>query len=93
MAGIKDSPVEVGFLSSVFYDVKLSKKNFEVILGTSKGWLPYYYMGCRAMIAGMNNYAPEIMTLTDQIDIGRRYRNIGKSLSGNDGRQRQIALH
>jgi dihydrodipicolinate synthase/N-acetylneuraminate lyase len=63
LAGIKDSPVEVGFLSSVFYDVKLGKKNFEVILGTSKGWLPYYYMGCRAMIAGMNNYAPEIMTL------------------------------
>jgi dihydrodipicolinate synthase/N-acetylneuraminate lyase len=63
LAGIKDSPVEVGFLSSVFYDMKLGKKKFEVILGTSKGWLPYYYMGCRAMIAGMNNYAPEIMTL------------------------------
>jgi dihydrodipicolinate synthase/N-acetylneuraminate lyase len=63
LAGIKDSPVEVGFLSSVFYDVKLSNKKFDVILGTSKGWLPYYYMGCRAMIAGMNNYAPEIMTL------------------------------
>jgi dihydrodipicolinate synthase/N-acetylneuraminate lyase len=63
LAGIKDSPVDVGFLSTVFYDVKLNKKNFEVILGTSKGWLPYYYMGCRAMIAGMNNYAPEIMTL------------------------------
>lgn len=63
LAGIKDSPVEVGFLSTVFYDVKLNKKKFEVILGTSKGWLPYYYMGCRAMIAGMNNYAPEVMTL------------------------------
>jgi dihydrodipicolinate synthase/N-acetylneuraminate lyase len=62
LAGLKDSPVEVGFLSSVFYDVKHSGKKFEVILGTSKGWLPYYYMGCRAMIAGMNNYAPEIMT-------------------------------
>lgn len=63
LAGIKDSPVEVGFLSSVFYDVKLSQKKFDIILGTSKGWLPYYYMGCRAMIAGMNNYAPEVMTL------------------------------
>lgn len=63
LAGIKDSPVEVGFLSTVFYAIKLEKKQFEVILGTSKGWLPYYYMGCRAMIAGMNNYAPEIMAL------------------------------
>jgi hypothetical protein len=26
-----------------------------IILGSSKGWLPYYYMGSRAMIAGMNN--------------------------------------
>lgn len=63
LAGIKDSPVDVGFLSTVFYDMKIRKKDFSVILGTSKGWLPYYYMGCRAMIAGMNNYAPEIMTL------------------------------
>jgi dihydrodipicolinate synthase/N-acetylneuraminate lyase len=66
LAGIKDSPVEVGFLSTVFYDIKLEKKQFDVILGTSKGWLPYYYMGCRAMIAGMNNYAPEIMSLLTQ---------------------------
>jgi dihydrodipicolinate synthase/N-acetylneuraminate lyase len=63
LAGIKDSPVEVGFLSTVFYDLKIAKKQFDVILGTSKGWLPYYYMGCRAMIAGMNNYAPEIISL------------------------------
>jgi dihydrodipicolinate synthase/N-acetylneuraminate lyase len=63
LAGIKDSPVEVGFLSTVVYDIKLQKKQFDVILGTSKGWLPYYYMGCRAMIAGMNNYAPEIISL------------------------------
>ncbi len=63
LAGIKDSPVEVGFLSTVFYDIKINNKQFDVILGTSKGWLPYYYMGCRAMIAGMNNYAPEIISL------------------------------
>lgn len=66
LAGIKDSPVEVGFLSTVMYDIKLANKQFDVILGTSKGWLPYYYMGCRAMIAGMNNYAPEIMSLLTQ---------------------------
>ncbi|MFN8449904.1 MAG: hypothetical protein U0521_15285 [Anaerolineae bacterium] len=48
--------------SRVFYDAKLSNKQFQIILGTSNGWLPYYYMGVRAMIAGMNNWAPEIIT-------------------------------
>lgn len=62
LAGMKDSPLEVGFVSTVYYDTKVNKKNFQMILGTSKGWLPYYYMGARAMIAGMNNYAPEIIT-------------------------------
>ena len=62
LAGLKDSPLEVGFLSTVYYDAKLNNKNFEVIIGTSKGWLPYYYMGIRAVIAGMNNWAPEIIT-------------------------------
>lgn len=62
LAGMKDSPVEVGFLSHLFYEIKHSKKDFQVILGTSKGWLPFYYMGVRAMIAGMNNWAPEIIT-------------------------------
>jgi dihydrodipicolinate synthase/N-acetylneuraminate lyase len=63
LAGLKDSPVEVGFLSSVFYDAKIKQKPFEIILGTSKGWLPYYFMGSRAMIAGMNNWAPEVITV------------------------------
>jgi dihydrodipicolinate synthase/N-acetylneuraminate lyase len=62
LAGLKDSPLEVGFVSSVYYDAKLNGKDFEVIIGTSKGWLPFYYMGIRSMIAGMNNYAPEIIT-------------------------------
>ena len=62
LAGLKDSPLEVGFVSAVYYDIKIKKKNFQVILGTSKGWLPFYYMGIRAMIAGMNNWAPEIIT-------------------------------
>ena len=44
------------------YDTKLNGKDFQVILGTSKGWLPFYYMGIQAVIAGMNNWAPEIMT-------------------------------
>ncbi|MCC7207247.1 MAG: dihydrodipicolinate synthase family protein [Anaerolineae bacterium] len=62
LAGMKDSPLEVGFVSRVYYENKLAGRQFQVILGTSKGWLPFYYMGVRAMIAGMSNWAPEIMT-------------------------------
>ena len=62
VAGLKDSPVDVGFVSTVYYDAKLNQKNFEVIVGTSKGWLPFCYMGIQAAIAGMNNWAPEVIT-------------------------------
>jgi dihydrodipicolinate synthase/N-acetylneuraminate lyase len=62
LAGMKDSPLDVGFVSTVYYDAKLNGKEFQLILGTSKGWLPFYYMGIEAVIAGMNNWAPEIMT-------------------------------
>ena len=62
LKGIKDSPLDVGFVSRVFYDAKINDKDFQFILGTSKGWLPFYYMGVKAAIAGMNNWAPEIMT-------------------------------
>jgi dihydrodipicolinate synthase/N-acetylneuraminate lyase len=60
LAGMKDSPLSIGFLSRVAYEAQ--NANFQVIIGTSTGWLPLYYMGVRATIAGMNNWAPEIMT-------------------------------
>lgn len=60
--GIKDSSMNVGFLSQVYYDSKLNHKDFQVIIGTSTGWLPFYYMGIDTMIAGMCNYAPEVIT-------------------------------
>ncbi|MCD8350847.1 MAG: dihydrodipicolinate synthase family protein [Planctomycetaceae bacterium] len=62
LAGLKDSPMQVGFLSEVAYDAKVNKKNFQIIGGTSTGWLPYYFMGMKAMIAGTNNWAPELVT-------------------------------
>jgi dihydrodipicolinate synthase/N-acetylneuraminate lyase len=62
LKGMKDSPLDVSFVSRVFYDAKINKKDFQLILGTSNGWLPYYYMGVQAAIAGINNWAPEIMT-------------------------------
>jgi dihydrodipicolinate synthase/N-acetylneuraminate lyase len=62
LAGMKDSPLSIGFLSRVAYEAQNLNSNFQVIIGTSTGWLPLYYMGVRATIAGMNNWAPEIMT-------------------------------
>lgn len=62
LAGMKDSPLSIGFISQLAYGAAESKKDFQLIIGTSTGWLPLYYMGVRATIAGMNNWAPEIMT-------------------------------
>lgn len=76
LAGMKDSPLEVGFISRVYYEMKQKNKDFQLILGTSKGWLPFYYMGIRAMIGGMNNWAPEIMTaLTKATQDGETARS------------------
>jgi dihydrodipicolinate synthase/N-acetylneuraminate lyase len=62
LAGIKDSPLSLGFISRVALEAQELGKDFQLIAGTSTGWLPLYYMGVRAAIAGMNNWAPEIMT-------------------------------
>lgn len=62
LAGLKDSPLNVQFLSRVAYQAQQRRNDFEVILGTSTGWLPLYYMGVRAMFAGTNNWAPELVT-------------------------------
>lgn len=75
LAGMKDSPLDVGFVSRVFYEAKLAESDFQMILGTSKGWLPFYDMGIRAMIGGMSNWAPEIMTaLVSATESGDRPR-------------------
>lgn len=62
LAGLKDSPLNVGFLSRLAYETKHAGTPFQIILGTSTGWLPFWHMGVRAAIAGMNNWAPEIIT-------------------------------
>lgn len=62
LAGLKDSPLSVGFLSRIAYETKHAGTPFQIILGTSTGWLPFYHMGVKAAIAGMNNWAPEIIT-------------------------------
>ena len=62
LAGMKDSPCSLGFLTRVTYEAQELKKDFQVIPGTTTGWLPLYYMGIRAAVAGTNNWAPEIIT-------------------------------
>jgi dihydrodipicolinate synthase/N-acetylneuraminate lyase len=62
LAGMKDSPLALGFISQVAYGAQEAGSDFQLIAGTSTGWLPLCHMGVRATIAGMNNWAPEIMT-------------------------------
>jgi 4-hydroxy-tetrahydrodipicolinate synthase len=62
LAGFKDSPLSLGFITRVAYGAQEAGEDFQVIAGTSTGWLPLYHMGIRAAIAGINNWAPEIMT-------------------------------
>lgn len=65
LTGMKDSPLSIGFISQVAYMAQEAEargeKPFQLIIGTSTGWLPLYFMGVKATIAGMNNWAPEIM--------------------------------
>ncbi|WP_066455611.1 dihydrodipicolinate synthase family protein [Anaerotruncus rubiinfantis] len=60
--GVKDSSMNVAFITNVFYDAKINRKDFKTIIGTSTGWLPFSTMGIDTMIAGMCNYAPEIIS-------------------------------
>jgi len=66
LSGMKDSPLNIGFLSQIAYMTQEAEargeKPFQLIIGTSTGWLPIHFMGVEATIAGMNNYAPEITT-------------------------------
>ena len=62
LKGVKDSSMNVMFITSVFYDAKVNHKDFQTIIGTSTGWLPFSQMGIDTMIAGMCNYAPEIIS-------------------------------
>lgn len=67
--GVKDSSMNVTFITRVFYDAKINKKEFKTIIGTSTGWLPFSQMGIDTMIAGMCNYAPEIISKMYQLTM------------------------
>ncbi len=46
LAGMKDSPLSIGFISQLFYGVEEAGKNFQLIIGTSTGWLPLSTRNC-----------------------------------------------
>jgi dihydrodipicolinate synthase/N-acetylneuraminate lyase len=62
LAGLKDSPLSLGFVTQLTYAAQEAGSDFQFIPGTSTGWLPLYYMGVKAVIAGTSNWAPEIIT-------------------------------
>lgn len=69
LKGVKDSSMNVAFITNVFYDAKINNRDFHTIIGTSTGWLPFCYMGIDTMIAGMCNYAPEIIDAMYQLTM------------------------
>lgn len=63
VAGLKDSSLDMKFLTQVYYNVKNNKKDFQVIIGTEVGCLPMYLMGIDTIIGGMCNYVPELVVV------------------------------
>lgn len=58
--GIKDSTLDCEIINAIFFENN-SWDDFQYIAGTSTGWPMINKVGIKAMIAGMANYAPEIV--------------------------------
>jgi dihydrodipicolinate synthase/N-acetylneuraminate lyase len=61
IAGIKDSAINIQLLTSILNSNNINNNNFQYISGTTTGWLAFQKLGIDTMIAGMCNYAPEIV--------------------------------
>ena len=87
LAGLKDSPLSLGFITQVAYAAQEAGSSFQFIPGTSTGWLPLCYMGVKAVIAGTSNWAPEIITelmratFADERDRARKVYLVSMDLS------------
>jgi dihydrodipicolinate synthase/N-acetylneuraminate lyase len=87
LAGLKDSPLSLGFATQVTYEAQEVGSGFQFIPGTSTGWLPLCYMGVKAVIAGTCNWAPEIITellratTADERDRARKVYLVSMDLS------------
>lgn len=67
-------------------------RDFQLIIGTTTGWLPLVHMGVQASIAGINESAPEIMTELRQATSLASGPKVRKA-DGDDGPVGQAALH
>lgn len=56
--GIKDSSLDIDLASCILYE---ESYDFQYIAGSSTGCLGLYKMGVQAFVAGMANYAPELV--------------------------------
>ncbi len=61
IAGIKDSAIDLKLAGTVYNENGLGGESFQYITGTTTGWLVLNKIGVDTMIAGMNNYAPEVV--------------------------------
>lgn len=61
IAGIKDSVIDLKLAGTVYNDNGLGGEAFQYIAGTTTGWLALNKIGVETVIAGMNNYAPEVV--------------------------------
>ena len=62
IAAIKDSSINIQLASSIYHDNAMNGKDFQYISGTTTAWLALHQLGCNAMIAGVCNYAPELVS-------------------------------
>lgn len=58
--GIKDSTLSLDLVNYSLFEIK-NKGEFQYIAGSSTGCIGMYKMGIKAYVAGMANYAPEIV--------------------------------
>lgn len=102
IAGVKDSAIDIQLLTSIYNSNELNNKNFKYISGTTTGWLGFQKMNVDTMIAGMCNYAPEIVvalykySYRDQMKAIKAYQissELGKKIKiGNSVLSSHMAL-
>lgn len=96
--GLKDSSNDIEFINSVYYDSIINNVDFDIVVGTSTGWIQYQKIGIKSMIAGMCNYAPEIIVKMYNASIGNdtktaeKYYNIMMELNRTIKKHNSIAV-
>lgn len=70
IAAVKDSSINIQLATNIYNDNKLNGKSFQYISGTTTGWLAFRKLGCDTMIAGVCNYAPELVSALYRISMG-----------------------